>query len=95
MRMKVQSLAFLCGLRIQCCRELWCRLLWGSDPALLWLWLWLWPAAADSIQPLAWELPHATGVALKTNKQTNKNVMKVRSLDFSMGGGVSVSLLIF
>ena len=35
----------------------------GSDPALLWLWYRL--AAAALIRPLAWELPYATGVALK------------------------------
>ena len=28
-------------------------------------WLWLWPAAATLIQPLAWELPDAAGMALK------------------------------
>ena len=32
-----------------------------SDPALLWLWHRL--SAVASIQPLAWELPYATGVA--------------------------------
>ena len=26
---------------------------------------WLWPAAVVPIRPLAWELPHALGVALK------------------------------
>ena len=35
----------------------------GSDPVLLWLWCR--PAAAAPIGPLAWELPHAAGVALK------------------------------
>ena len=30
--------------------------------------LWLWPAAAAPIQPLAWELPYASGVALKKKK---------------------------
>ena len=40
-------------------------------------WLWLWPAAVALIQPLAWELPYAMGMALKrqktkTNKQTPK-----------------------
>ena len=35
----------------------------GSDQALLWLWFR--PAAADSIEPLAWELPYAEGAALK------------------------------
>jgi len=35
----------------------------GSDPTLLWLWCRL--EAAAPIQPLTWELPYATGVALK------------------------------
>ena len=39
----------------------------GSDPALLWLWCRL--AAAALIGPLAWELPYATGAALKKNKK--------------------------
>ena len=38
----------------------------GSDLALLWLWCR--PAAAVPIQPLAWELPYAAGVALKRKK---------------------------
>ena len=43
----------------------------GLDPTLLWLWLWLWcrPAAAASIQPLPWELPYTTEVALKRKKK--------------------------
>ena len=41
----------------------------GSDQALLWLWLW--PAAAALNQPLAQELPYASGVALK-NSNNNK-----------------------
>ena len=40
-----------------------------SDLVLLWLWL----AATALIQPLAWELPFATGAALK--KKT-KNLIK-------------------
>ena len=42
----------------------------GSDPELLWLLHRL--AAAAPIEPLAWELPCATGAALKskTNQQT-------------------------
>ena len=35
----------------------------GSDPILLWLWYR--PAATALIQHLAWEPPHASGVALK------------------------------
>ena len=33
------------------------------------LWLWCGPAAAAPIQPPAWELPHAAGVALKEKKK--------------------------
>ena len=36
----------------------------GSALALLWLWL----AAVAPIRPLAWELPYATGSALKSEK---------------------------
>lgn len=39
----------------------------GLDPALLWLWCRL--AAMALIQPLAWEPPYATGVALKSKKK--------------------------
>ena len=35
----------------------------GSDPTLQWLWHRL--AATAPIGPLAWELPYATGMALK------------------------------
>ena len=48
----------------------------GLDPALLWLWRKL--AAVALIQPLAWELPYATGVALKkkNNKERDKKERK-------------------
>ena len=39
-----------------------------------WLWLWLWPAAAAPIGPLAWELPHATGAALKKKKKEKEKL---------------------
>ena len=42
---------------------------------LVWLWLWCRPAAAAPIRSLAWELPFATGAALKRYnkaKQTKK-----------------------
>ena len=43
----------------------------GSDPELSWLWCRL--AAVVLIRPLAWELPHAVGVALKSKiKQQTK-----------------------
>ena len=40
----------------------------GSDLALLWLWRR--PAAIAPIHPLSWELPCATGVALKRQTTT-------------------------
>ena len=56
----------ICGIGRRCC----------SDLALLWVWHG--PAAAAPIQPLAWELPHAEGAALKSkskkqNQKTPKN----------------------
>ena len=33
-----------------------------------------WPAAAALIQPLAWELPHAAGVALKRKKERKREI---------------------
>ena len=39
----------------------------GSDLALLWLWHRA--AATAPIGPLAWEPPHATGVALEIQKE--------------------------
>ena len=42
----------------------------GLDLALLWLWCRL--ASAGLIPPLTWELPHATGVALKSKKKKKK-----------------------
>ena len=41
----------------------------SSDTLRLWLWLQL--AATVSIQHLAWELPYATGAALKRQKTKN------------------------
>ncbi len=46
----------------------------GLDPALLWLWHRL--AAAAPIGPLAWESPHAVGVALeKAKRKINKSLL--------------------
>ena len=44
----------------------------GSDPELLWLWLWHRPSATAPIGSLAWELPYAMGVVLKTKKKNKK-----------------------
>ena len=43
----------------------------GLDPALLWLWRR--PVATALIRPLAWEPPYAMGVALKRQKDRNRN----------------------
>ena len=58
-RLQVPSLDSLSGLRIQRCRELWCRsqMRLGSDLALLWLWCR--SATAALIQRLASEPPYA------------------------------------
>ena len=42
----------------------------GLDPMLLWLWCSM--AAVAMIRPLAWELPYASGVALKNKKQNKQ-----------------------
>ena len=39
-------------------------------------WLWRKPAATGLIQPLAWEPPYATGVALKRQKPKKKKKTK-------------------
>ena len=46
----------------------------GLDPVLLWLWYR--PAAAALIQPLVWELPYATGAALKRQREKKKKRKK-------------------
>ena len=69
-RMRVQSLASLTELSIRHCHKLWHRsqrqLRSGIAMAVSVA------EAAALIQPLAWELPYATGVALK-NKNKFKN----------------------
>ena len=52
----------------------------GLDPTLLWLWRR--PAAAALARLLAWELPYATGVALKRQKEE----VQVLSLRNSQAG---------
>ena len=65
MRLWVQSLALLSGLRIWRCHELWCVVghRQGLDLALLWLWCR--PGATAPIRSLAWEPPYVPGAALK------------------------------
>ena len=67
MRVHVRSLALLSGSVNWHCHELWIGHGCGSDPELLWLWCK--PTAKALIRPLAWELPYASGVALKKKKK--------------------------
>ena len=70
MKIQVQSLALLSGLRIcigtSCGVDREC----SSDLGLLWLRRG--PEAATLIQPLAWEPPYAAGVALKKKERKKK-----------------------
>ena len=70
MRLQVQSLALISGLRISVAVSCSVGRRPGSDPALLWPWCR--PAATALIRPLAWEPPYATGAALKGQKTKKK-----------------------
>jgi len=50
----------------------------GSN--LMLLWLWHRPVATASILPLAWEPPHAAGVALKKKKEKKKKTNKATEI---------------
>ena len=69
-RMRVRSLASLHGCRIWHCRKLWHRLQMclGSSVAVAVAQA----SAAALIQPLAQELPHATGVTVKRKRKKGK-----------------------
>ena len=41
------------------------------------LWLWCRTVATAPIQPLAWEIPYAAGVALKSKKKKKKKKRRV------------------
>ena len=49
----------------------------GSDLVLLWLWCR--PAAAAAIQTPAWELPYATGAAIKRQKKKKRKIYWLRT----------------
>ena len=54
----------------------------GLDPKLLWLWYR--PVAVALIGPLAWEPPHAVGVALKRQKKNHtKKLTLVQPTDLT------------
>ena len=72
------SLASLSGLRIWRCLSCGIDHRCDLDPVLLWLWYRV--AAVDPIQPLAWEPPYATGVALKKQKKKKKKKIEVNFL---------------
>ena len=87
MRIQVQSLASLSGLRIRHSVSCGVGRRRGSDLALPWLWHR--PATVALIHPLAWEPPYAMGVALKRqnkNKQTKSS--RARVLERGMRGSV-------
>ena len=67
MRLWIQSLASISGLRSQCCHEMWCRSqAWiGSLVAVAVAQA----AAVAPTQPLAREPPYTTGPALKSKKK--------------------------
>ena len=65
MRMWVPSLVSLSGLRI----HLHCHELQSGMQTWLVAWLRCRPAPVAQIRPLAWELPEATGAALKRKKE--------------------------
>ena len=56
---------------------------WVKDPALLWLWCR--PAAVAAVRPLAWEPPHAAGVALKRPKKTHTHTHTEANLMLVLG----------
>ena len=82
MRFQVQCLAWLswgssiaisCGIGQRC----------SSDLVLLWLWYR--PVAVGPIRLLAWELPYATGAALKSKKKKKKSKKKKEFLSWLSG----------
>ena len=78
MRRGVPSLASLIGLGIRCCCELGVGCRHSLDPELLWLWCR--PAATAPIRPLAWELPFANDVALKSKKSSIHTVIPMGTI---------------
>ena len=78
MRMQIWFLALLSGLgsniSVSCGVGRRC----GLDPMLLWLWGR--PAAAAPIPPLAWELPRATGAALKRKKEKKRKGLRASKM---------------
>ena len=68
MRLWVQSMALLSGLKIWHCHELWCRLQTWLRSGVVVAVAVAETSSCSSIRPLAWEPPYAVGVALKRQK---------------------------
>ena len=77
MKLQVQSLALLSGLRVWHCRSCGVGHRCGLDLALLWLWCR--PAATALIRPLAWQPPYAAGAALKRQNTVKKIKNKLKN----------------
>ena len=50
----------------------------GLDPTLLWLWCR--PAVVAPVRPLAWELPYASGAALKKQNKQQQQQQKPKKV---------------
>ena len=76
MRMWVQSLALLSGLRIWRCYEMWLR---SGVPVAV-------AGSCSSDSTPSWEFPYATGVAVKrkNNNNNNKEQIKINETYFMM-----------
>ena len=87
MRMRVQSLALINGLRIWHCHKLRHRsqTWWLGSGAILAVWHR--PPAAALIQPLAQELPYATGVARKRGGEGRRERKKKTCQSSRVGQG--------
>ena len=75
MRTQVPSLASLSGLRIQRCRELWCRLQIQLGSHAVVALVYRGQKMQLRLGPLTWELPNAAPVAQKKTKKKGKVVM--------------------
>ena len=63
----------------------------SSDPVLLWLWYRL--AATAPIGPLAWQLPYASGVALKSKKKKRRRNPAIKHFESRVPAGIKGSVV--
>ena len=90
MRLLIQSLAPLSGLRSRVVMSCGVGYRRGSDPALLWLWCR--PAAVAPFKPLVWKLPFAVGAALKSKKKKKRKKFAILGLKDTLHSGDSQDL---